>query len=218
MRGRHLLDEQHLGALRRPHPQRASATALAHRRLHHRAEVLRHVVGSAIRSTVPSSAVAILRSSATSQSAPTPRAVALEVARRTARARRRGARSLALVLAVGEQDGVADGAGPRAEQSPGQRQPGAHGGAAAGAARLRTRLASARRGSARHGQRAARAAAAGRRAGALSVARDHGEQHAVAELVDGRLGGACARPGSCVAGSFIEPEVSTMIISTASAP
>ena len=96
--GRDLADEQHLGSLRRPHPQRGVGDAARHRRAHHRRKSSAMSSGSAMMSTVPSSADAMPRSSLTSQSVADAAAVALEHALGRHAHRGRAPRALRLVL------------------------------------------------------------------------------------------------------------------------
>ena len=192
-RGGDLADEQHLGALRRPHPQLRLGDAAAHRALHQLGEDLLHLRG--VRDDVDAAQQGLrdpphLRHLPVDADAA---AVALEPAGDAGDGGAQLLGRLVVVLAVGQQDRVPlRERGHRVEQPAGQRQPGAHGRAAVGA-ELGDGLVRAVPGRRVHPDQAG--AAADRRVGqvGLVAAGDDGEPGAVDDLVDGggrgRLGG-----------------------------
>ena len=121
-------------------------------------------------------------------------------------------RRLVLVLAVGEQDRVADATGRGGEQLAGSAS-------ATGRSRCH-RLASAARAAFLAASRVDAEAGTSfprrdRRASRVVGARDHTEQHAVADAVDRHAGGL-ARGSDLARGESIDPETSTITISAAS--
>ena len=165
---------------------------------------------------MPSSAVATSRSSATSQSAPTPRQSHWKRPVTARIGRGEVGRLLALVLPVGEQDRVPlRGARHGVEQLAGQAQPGADRRAAV-RHEPRHRLLGGGPGAGLHPDHRHRRVRVRERPRRDVGARDDREPGAVEDLVDGDRGRRPAPRGSCRPSS--SPDVSTMMISAASPP